>query len=763
MLIGRHALAALVASALLGGGEGTAFAAGDPASFVNPLIGTGGEAGNTFPGAVLPFGMVQFSPVSAHTANTGGYGYDDRALSGFALTRLSGAGCVNGGSVPIMPLSNAFVQHSGESFASYSHRRESAQPGRYSVRLSTNIDVDLTATRRTAFATFRFDQRSGFLAFDVGGGATDQSSTLVEVGENEIRGSATSEGFCGGPASSTVHFVARFDQPIAAFASWGEDGRVEDGVSTRQTINTGGALLRFALGADRTLCAKVGISYVSLANAALNLDAESRDWDGAAMAARARAAWNRSLEGIRVEGGSPRQRTTFATALYHSLIHPSIASDVNGQYRGRDGVVRAANGYTRYTNISGWDMYRTQMPLLALLAPRVASDVVQSLIQGAAESGSLAKWEIAGVEAGIMVGDPAPLLIAGAWAFGARRFDTGTAFSAMTRIAPAPQKGPYVYPSHEAPVADAGKWGEFVRRPGLDDYLRLGYVPLDHGSGFIWGPAATTLEYALSDFAISRFAHATGRRGAAAPFAGRSANWRRLFNPATRFIEPRRSDGSFPAKFSHTRENGFVEGNATQYTWFVPHDVLGLTGLLGGAGPARARLDRFHQDLDSSHLAPHAWLGNEPSFGTPWLYLWLGAPWRTQAVVRRAVNTLFRPLPAGLPGDDDLGALSAWYVWSALGLYPAVPGVGGLAVGSPLFPSITIRSGLGRLRIDAIGAGAERPFVQALELDGRAYARSWLPLAALRGVRTLRFDLRALPSRVWATSARGRPPSFPKG
>ena len=759
----RLALSALVAATVFGGG-GSASAASDPASYVNPFVGTGGDAGHTFPGAVLPFGMVQFSPVSARTASPGGYRYDDRTVKGFALTRLSGAGCANGGSIPIMPLRRPFRQHPVGLAAGFSHKRESAVPGRYRVRLSTGIAVELTATRRTGFATFRFPERSGFLAFDVGGGATDQSSVTVGVaGKNEIRGSATSEGFCGGPASSTIHFVARFDRPIAALASWGEDGVVEDGVPARQTINTGGALLRFGLGANRKLRAKVGVSYVSLANAALNLESESRDWDGAAVAARARTAWNRALDRIRVEGGSPRQRRTFATALYHSLIHPSVSSDVNGQYRGRNGAVRTANGYTRYTNISGWDIYRTQMPLLALLAPRVASDVAQSLVEGAAESGTFAKWEIAGVEAGIMVGDPAPLLIAGAWAFGARRFDADAAFSVMLRTATAARPGPFVYPSHGTPAAGAGKWGEFVGRPGLDDYLARGYVPLDHDAGFIWGPAATTLEYALADFAIARFARATGHAGQAAQFARRSANWRRLFNPATRFIEPRRADGSFPASSSHTLESGFVEGNATQYTWFVPHNVLGLTRLLGGSRLALARLDSFHADLDSSHLAPHAWLGNEPSFGTPWVYLWLGAPWRTQAVVRRAVDTLFRPVPAGLPGDDDLGALSAWYVWGALGLYPAVPGVGGLAIASPLFPSVTIRTGLGRLRIEAPAARTDRPYVHALRLDGRAYAKAWLPVSALRGARTLHFDLRSEPAKDWATSVGARPPSFPRG
>jgi predicted alpha-1,2-mannosidase len=736
------------------GGAGAA-AAADHASLVNPLVGTGGDAGHTFPGAVVPFGMVQFSPVSARTTNPGGYAYGDTTVRGFALTRLSGAGCPNLGGVPIMPLRQAFGQYPFPA-ARFSHRQERASPGRYRVRLSTGIDVDLTATQRTAFATFRFPTRTAYLAFDVGGGATDQSSVRVErLGPSTIQGAVTDDGFCGGPASPTTHFVARFGQPFAAFSSWGEDGVVQPAV-TREAVNTGGALLRFRLPPDRTLRVAVGISYVGTGNAARNLRAES-SWNGEALARRARASWNAVLGRARVEGGTPAQRRTFATALYHSLIHPSLASDVNGQYRGRDGTVRTARGYRRYTHISGWDTYRTQMPLLALLVPQVASDVAQSIVAGAAEAGA-AKWELGGTETGIMVGDPAPLLVATADAFGARRFDRARAFPALRPDEP--DGGPFVYPSHAQPLA-GGRFGAYVRRPGYGDYLTRGFVPFDHAVGFIRGPASTTLEYALADFALSRLAEATGHRRDAQPYRSGSRTWRQLFNPATRYLEPRLADGSFIPGFSPTSEDGFVEGNAAQYTWFVPHDVAGLVRLLGWERAARARLDRFHRRLDSSHLAPYAWLGNEPSFGTPWLYNWLGAPWRTQAVVRRAVNTLFRPLPAGLPGDDDLGALSSWYVWSALGLYPAVPAVGGLAVASPLFPAVELRTGLGRLRLEAPGAGTGAPYVHGLRLDGRPLERTWLPLSSLRGARTLRFDLRSSPSTRWAV--RSRPPSFPRG
>jgi predicted alpha-1,2-mannosidase len=736
--------------------------AADPAALVDPLIGTGGvRAGATFPGAVVPFGMVQFSPVSAAAPGYAGYRYADRTIRGFALTRLSGAGCVNYGDFPLMPLRGPFAKFDPATVATtFSHRNEHATAGEYRVRLDSQIDADLTATTRTGFATFRFPTRQAWLAIDAAGERESRSSASFAVTDaRTVELTATTYRFCGGPTRVTVHGVAQFDRPIAATGTWGQDDVVHDGATRQEGENQAGALLRFDLPPDRTLRVRIGLSFVSLANAALNLG-ESRGRDRAAIAARARTAWNQRLGRIRVEGGTLAQRRTFTSALYHSLIHPTIVSDRNGQYIGRDGRVRTALGYVRYSNISGWDVYRTQIPLLAWLAPRVASDVVRSLVAGAQEGGRLGKWELGGSETGVMVGDPALPIIAGAYAFGARAFDSRAALDVMIRGATAAQPGPYFSPSRNlpAPAPPAPDAGDaYVERPGLADYLRLGYIPLDQHEGFIWGPAATTLEYAVADFALSRFALATGDRRAARPFAARAGNWRRLVNPGARFIDPRLANGSFPTNLKHTVETGFVEGNATQYTWFVPHDVAGLVGALGGPVATRMRLDAFFSSLGTTMFSPHAWMGNEPSFGTPWLYLWLGEPWRTQRLVRRLVDTLFGAEPAGLPGDDDLGALSSWYVWSALGLYPAIPGVGGLAVGSPLFPRVTVKAGGGTLTIASEGRG---PYVRGLTLDGRAYGRTWIDAARLRGPHTLRFELGFVPQRAWGSTPAARPPSF---
>lgn len=746
-MAGAQACVLVAASPCLAGTDFTAL--------VDPFVGTAAKAGNTFPGAVVPSGMVQFSPVSAGTSSPGGYRYDDNTISGFALTRLSGAGCTNMGDLPVLPLDQPFAQLPADGTlpaGSFHHANESATPGRYTVRFDNGIQSDLTATLRTGEATFTFPGPNAYLALNAGGGGSRRHGISIElVGQSEVRGSVTEDGFCGGPASPTLHFDARFDRPVRNVASWGEDGAVVDGVTTRETTGTGGLLLGFAGGKVRM---KIGVSYVSVANAALNLARESPGWDFRRVASNARSAWRRALGRIEVSGGNPSAARTFYTALYHSLIHPTVASDVNGQFRRRDGAIGRAIGYRRLTNISGWDVYRTQIPLLALIEPGVADDLVRSMVAGAAESGSMAKWEYAGAETGTMVGDPAAPIVAGVDAFGDHRIDRRAAVKALVRAALRTYPGPFMYPSNLVPV-DGSKFGLFVQRPALVDYIALGYVPYDLREGGVWGTASTTLEYGLADFALSRLIGAGGNGATSKAFLARSGAWRKLFNPVSRYIEPRNADGSFLPAYSESSKIGFVEGNAMQYTWSVPHDVAGLVRAIGLAA-VRARLDTMLSKLNTDRHAPYAWLGNEPSFGMPWLYLWLHSPSKTQSTVRRATTTLFRPTPAGLPGDDDLGAMSAWYVWSSLGVYPAIPGVGGLAIGSPTFASATIHAGSRTISITGVGRGT---YVRGLKLNGTPYSSTWLSLPG-RGRIDLRFT-RATTPQAWGAGASAAPPSFP--
>ena len=714
----------------------------DPLVFVDPLIGTDGR-GNTFPGADVPFGMVQFSPVTV-AGGPGGYRYSEARLRGFAVTRLSGMGCTNYGDLPLLPTTGpprvSPASTPRRFTAGFSHAGETARPGSYQVQLRSGISAALTVTTRTGLAVFSYPGSvgQGTLLLNPSGAANAETATIRRLGARRVVGSATSAaygGACGHPRSGyTVYFALVFDRPVRSFGTW-TGGRLAPGgraVAGRKV----GAYLSFDTRRNASVRVKVGVSFVSVANALLNLEREGRSWSFAAVQARARSRWQRLLAQVRVQGGSPTDERVFYTALYHSLLDPSVFSDANGQYLGRDGSVHAAQGYTRYTNFSGWDIYRSQIPLLALLAPRETSDMIRSLVADGAEAGRLSRWLLANLETGMLVGDPTDTIISGAYAFGARDFDTGLALREMLLGATAPQ-----------PPATASPRGH-LERPALAQYLARGYVA---------GAPATTLEYAVADFAISQLAAALGDAGDATTFLARSGNWQNTFNRQTGFVEPRLGDGSYPTDFDPRSRRGFVEGDAWQYTLMVPQDMGDLLNTIGPAGTLIPRLDGFFSKLNAGPQAANAWLGNEPSFATPFAYLWIGAPTRTQAIIQRALKTLFSPEPKGLPGNDDLGATSAWYVWAALGLYPAIPAVAGLAVIGPHFSHVTITLGTGKqIKIVASGKG---PYVQTLTINHLPDNNSWLPLSTIAGGARLGFKLSPMPT-PWATTPESAPPSF---
>ena len=720
----------------------------DPVALVNPMIGTDGN-GHTFPGADLPFGMVQFSPVTVG-GGPGGYQYAESRLRGFGVTRLSGAGCTNFGDVPLMPTTRAPRSSPFSDPAAFmdgfSHRDEVAQPGSYQVRLSSGISVALSVTTRTGLGVFSFPTAvaQGTLLINPSATANHQAATIHVLGRDEVVGSATSAAFAGAcghpPGSYTAYFVLAFEHPFDRFGTW-SGSRIVTGGRERAGADVG-AFVSFDTARAGPVRVKVGLSYVSVANARENLAVEATSWNFAKVRARARAQWEHLLQRIRVTGGSQADRELFYTALYHSLLYPNVFSDANGQYIGGDGRVHVARGYTRYTNFSGWDIYRSEMPLLALLAPKQTSNMIQSLLADGEEAGQLPRWPVANTETGLMVGDPSDAIIADAYAFGARGFDAGLALREMLLGAGVPQPG-------ETPPATIANG--YVERPALAAYLSLGYVP---------GAASTTLEYAIADFAISQLASALGDQADYQTLLARSGDWKQIFNPQTGFIEPRLANGSFPSSFDPTSTTGFVEGDGSQYTLMVPQD---MSELLAGIGPASStiqRLDGFFTQLNAGPTAPYAWLGNEPSFSAPYAFLWLGAPWRSEEVVRRALTSLFTPQPGGLPGNDDLGAMSSWYVWNALGLYPVIPGVSGVAIVSPLFPSATITLASGAtLQVRAAHATPTNRYVQALKLNGASYDASRLPLAQVADGGTLDFTLGASPS-TWATAPGAAPPSF---
>jgi predicted alpha-1,2-mannosidase len=747
----------------------------NPAQYVNPFIGTdrgtaqefigGGAGGNTFPGATVPFGMVQWSPDTASSFSqeeSGSYVYRDDAIRGFSLTHLSGPGCPVYADVPFMPFKGE-VRVSPASgpdayMAKFSHEHEKAAPGHYEVALDSGIEVELTATTRTGFGTFTYPSATGAsLLIDVGRNATGVTdAALMFTGDRQVSGSVMSGRFCGTRNQYKLYFFAEFNRPFKSFGTW-QGASIRRGERAVKGAKTGG-YVTFDTSANQLVQVKVGLSYVSVKNAELNLRAENKGGDFAAVRDAARARWNQMLGRIEVGGGTMAEKQVFYTALYHALLHPNVFSDVNGEYMGFDNRVHLARGYTQYANYSGWDIYRSEVQLLALLFPSEASDMMQSLVMDATQGGGLPKWSVANDESGVMVGDPSVPIIASAYAFGAKNFDTGAALKAMLKGATDPDARSKTY----------------TQRGALGEYLKYGYITIENE---VWGSSATTLEYTTADFCIAQFAAALGDRTNYQTFMRRAQYWKNMLDRETGLIHPRDARGAFiggidpqTKEFTNrlpwdpTKENGFVEGNAVQYTWMIPYNMRALFDSIGGNERVVKKLDAFFTELNAGPHRPYFYIGNEPVFGVPWAYNFAGAPWRTQSVVRRVMTELFTNQPGGLPGNDDLGATSSWYVFAALGLYPSIPGVGGFTLNSPLFPDIKIHlRGGKRLKIEGIGAHANTPFVQELGLDGRPYESTWLPLATVAKGATLRFKLGQAPNKNWANKPSAAPPSFDDG
>jgi len=632
----------------------------DLAQYVNPFIGTAPapgtgygvefDGGDTFPGAVVPTGMLAWSPDTAETHLPGGYAYADHTLKGFSLTHFSGRGCTVYQDVPILPVLGA------DRRPTFQHANEAASAGDYAVTLDAGVSVELTATTRTGFGRFTFpDDLPATLTVDAGGSVNPVLDAHIDVdGERHmVTGRVQSQIGCGTDAY-TLYFAIVFDQPF-------------NSVETANNVAT----LSFD---GPTVHVKPAISYVSVDNAIANLAAENPGWDLSSVRSAARAAWNDVLHRIEVQGGSSDERTVFYTALYHASLEPNVFSDANGDYIGFDDQVhRVADGHAQYANIAGWDQYRALIQLRTILAPDQAGDIIQSLVNDAEQGGGgMPRWEQANRNSAGMVGDSPAVYVANAYAFGAQGFDTQAALAALDL---------------GASTVGASSGGHPVREFG-DAWLRLGYVPEQ---------PSITLEYATDDFALAQFARSVGRQDLYDRYASRAAGWTNTFNPASGYVEPRDATGAFETTDHAQWCCGLVEGNAAQYTWMVPFDFAGLVSRLGGNAATVARLDDFFSQSNAGPNRPYAWIGNEPSLVAPWVYDFAGAPDKTRAVVERLRRTEFRPTPDGLPGNDDGGTLSAWYVLAALGLNPAVPGVAGFATASPLFTEADIHLASGSM------------------------------------------------------------------
>jgi predicted alpha-1,2-mannosidase len=729
-----------------------------PALLVNPMIGTG--RGNAFPGPDMPFGMIQWGPDTADPRqNGGGYNYTAGQILGFSLDHLSGAGCPVYGDVPILPMVGAIPSDPSAATADFSHASETAQAGYYKVTTMSAgaspdpVTTQLTTAMRSGIAEFTFPASTqSNLLLQV----ADSEQKLITVngqtkpkyqkvfgtsaqvtGDDEVTGSVSAGDFCNTSTDAhpnyTLHFDIQFSQPFTSSGTWpGGPG-----------ADPGGVHLTFDTTRNQTVTAKVGISYTSGADAALNLATEIPGWDFGAVRDANVQAWNQMLSRVQAAGGTIDQQTQFYTALYHALLDPHVYSDVNGQYMGMDGKVHTvAAGHAQYADYSGWDIYRDEMQMLALLTPGHASDIVQSMLNDYAQDGMLPKWAQGNGETYEMSGDPADAIIADAYAFGARGFDTRQALADM--------------------VTEATKPNNI--RPGQQVLDQYGYLPSDlpssaYGCCKYADAVSTQLEYDTADYAIAAFAKSLHDQSTYTRFATRAQNWENVFNPATGYMQAKLADGQWAPGFTPGTGAGFVEGTAAQYTPMLPFNLRGLIAARGGPKAWQGYLDSLLANLTSPGPT-NANLSNEPSLLTPWENDYAGAPWKTQQAVRQVQTQLYADAPTGEPGADDMGAMSSWYVWSELGLYPETPGTSTLVLGSPVFPQAVIHLAGGRtITINAPNAAADTPYIHDLQLNGQDWPKTYLTGSQYLHGAALSFGLATTPDTSWGSQPNAAPPS----
>lgn len=690
--------------------------------YVDPFVGTGAH-GHTYPGPSLPFGMIQPGPDTRLAGWDGcsGYHYSDSRIYGFSHTHLSGTGIPDYTDVLLMPttgeirLNNGADGRPGYSSA-FSHSTETASPGYYAVTLEDHgIRAELTTTLRAAIHRYRFPQGTpANIVLDLEHRDRVIEAAIDVVSRTEVSGVRRSSSWA---RDQVVYFVARFSKPFTS--SFGSAGRTR-GFSFDAR---GGPLL-----------VKVGISAVSVEGARHNLDAEIPAFDFDAVRAAADAAWERELSKIQVEGGTHAQRVNFYTALYHAMLAPNVFMDVDGRYRGRDFKVHRAEGFTYYSVFSLWDTFRALHPLLTLIDPVRTRDFVQTLLRQYEEGGRLPVWELAANETDTMIGYHAVPVIADAIVKGIE-VDLERALAAM------------IHSAEED-------------RFGLAAYKRQGFIDArDEAEG-----VSRTLEYAFDDWAIAQVARRAGRRDLYERYVRRAQSWKHLFDPSTGFMRAR-VEGFWATPFDPAEVNNhYTEANAWQYSFFVPQDVEGLMKLMGGTEAFARKLDALfaadsrttgREQADITGLIGQYAHGNEPSHHIAYLYAYAGQPWKTQAMVHRILDSMYAPAPEGLSGNEDCGQMSAWYVFSALGVYPVAPGSTRYVLAAPVFDVARIR--LEPNREFVITGAGEGPYVQRASLNGQTYGHAFLDHSDIARGGELRFVRGPDPNRSWGAAPDARP------
>jgi len=726
-------------------------AAVDPTEFVNVFIGTRGD-GQTYPGATVPFGMVQLSPDTdcggANQPPFSGYSYDHESLMGFSHNHLSGTGAGDLGDILLVPTEGKIeiipgtLQNPQSGYRQhFNHKNESALPGYYSVKLDgSNIRTELTATTHVGWHRYTFpDSVQSNIIIDLGHGiglSRPLDTSIDIVNDHTVTGKCKVAGW----AARSVFFVAEFSQPFHSFGT-SPDGIQQDSSRRHAEGKKVKAWLQFRTSSASPIIVKVALSTTSIDGARANLTCEAGDWNFDAARQHAHDEWQKALSVIEIDG-PPEKKKIFYSALYHVLQAPNVISDVDGRFRGADEQVHTATGHVVYSTFSLWDTFRAEHPLLTIIQPARVNDFISSFQDQATydKDQILPIWSLYGMETYTMIGYHSWPVIAEAYLKGIRKWDSNKLFDSM-----------------------------LANSHNQDSWKEQGYIPSDR----VTESVSKTLEFSYDFYALSKFARALGNPKVADEFQNRAQSYRNVFDESCGFARGKMDDGSWRTPFDperHTMLNrdkvcDFTEANSWIYSFFVPHDIRGITNLMGGQERFANKLDElFVWGKDRTNSLKDGRIGkcqldNEPSHHLPYLYCFAGQPWKCQEIVEDFCNKAYSNSPEGLCGNDDCGQMSAWYVFSCLGFYPVDPVQCSYILGAPMFSHSSIKLPNGKIfTINAMNLTAGNRYVEKVLLNGKILQRIYINHSELLDGGNLEFVMSAKPGSSWGTQASSLPP-----
>lgn len=729
------------------------------AADVNPLIGTGfgpGDGVNLYPGATTPFGMVQLSP---DTEDRGfGYHYANTDIKGFSMTHMAGVGCPNEGDVFFTATTGPIVTEIENFQSPYSHKKETAAPGYYEVQLlEWGINAELSATDRTGIARFTFPGgKPANILVPISHTLNSTSEASIHVvGDRRIEGYVGNHAFCGSKGTYKVYFVMTFDRPFSSFGTWmgpHYNGPGKITASSREAAQTShfgwtGAYATWAAEPhSQTVTAKIGISYVDVAGAEKNLQSEAGAKDFSTIRSETEGAWNKELSVIDVSGGTAAERRVFYTALYHSLMMPTIFDDSDGRYLGFDGQIHTVDhGHHIYANYSGWDIYRSEFPLVAMIEPRRMEDMTQSVVLMYQQGGWIDRWPHINVYTNVMAGSPLTVSLAMAWLDGLHGFDMKAAWEGMLKDAT------------QAPPS--GK--PYVGQEGIDWINKVHFVPDDK---IKYGSVSQIQEDAVAYASLYRLAVALDKKDDAKMLYDRALYYRNVFDPDDHFFRPRNADGTWVPDFNPAvNEHGFIEGTGWHYQSFAPADLAWLVKATG-RDLFNQRMTEFFNYSEPGWFAQYYNPYNETDLQAPFVFNFSGQPWKTQRFVRRVLQENYFDGPDGIPGNDDCGEMSSWAVLSMIGIYSVDPASLAYELVGPTFPKVVIHlhepyAGKDFV-IEAAGARANAPYIQSVQLNGKPHEKNWISFRSIAAGGTLKVAVGPTPNEKWGAAPEDAPPSL---